>query len=260
MDDLMRSAWVEINRLKETVRELQGELVQFRRVRHATFTFPPAGDAVDIVQVHHSGANLPGDDVEANADGYHPAILKQWNGSGFDDDVDVWVRFVDDHDTNEGDVDAVEDEYYGPAKLEGSVTSQSVEKPLYLVRVGAEAAQFEILTGQLMVEDLEQLSFATVDEVTWDANDSRTFTGRRFEVWDLKLNDGESIPQYTIIDFCRDNINQERYKWLTALCDDADPVQETPPSVSPGYDNSGYSNSPGFGPMSPTDLQTFGAM
>lgn len=101
-----------------------------------------------------------------------------------------------------------------------------------------------ILTG-VLYEDLDALSFATVDEIALNAaGTARVYTGRRFEVWDFKLDPGESIDAGTIIDFVA--CEHGRYKWLTAFCkvsevEDVEPAETPPESIA---EESSY----GFGP------------
>jgi hypothetical protein len=90
-----------------------------------------------------------------------------------------------------------------------------------------------IRTGVLYVEDLLAGSHATVEEIDFNALNRRVYTGNRHEVWDLKMNTGESITAPAIIDYCL-NVAGDRYKWLTVLCDAPDNLDNIEPYTSPG--------------------------
>lgn len=107
---------------------------------------PPGRDAssmrgyplANIVQVHH-GSGSAGDTKAANADGYHPGRVKRMVSGTLTTIETCWIRFVDTHDSSSGNIDAIEDDYYGPARLGGLATSGGSTLPLYLVRKGGES-------------------------------------------------------------------------------------------------------------------------
>lgn len=90
----------------------------------------------NIVQVNHSGASA-GDTVAANADGFHKGRVRRWVAGEMAILEDCWIRFVDDHDNLDGQVDSVQGELYGPARLCGIATSGGETLPVYLVRQSA---------------------------------------------------------------------------------------------------------------------------
>lgn len=94
------------------------------------------GDIVDIVQVLHSGESQY-ELVAANGDGVHPGKVKRVVEGAMTTPGDCWILFVDEFPTAAGVVPAVNEEFYGPARLSGSFTSGAVELPLYVVRRGS---------------------------------------------------------------------------------------------------------------------------
>lgn len=105
----------------------------------------------------------------------------------------------------------------------------------------------EIVRTGILYEDLAQGSFATTDEIELNDAAARAFTGFRYEVYDIKLNDGESIPAGTVIDFVR--APNGYYRWITALCDvsdNTDSITPAPDSTPP--ESTAEESSYGFGP------------
>jgi hypothetical protein len=98
-------------------------------------TFPNYPRIANVVKVYDSGTAF-GAQVDANADGLHPATVKRWVAGSMATLDPCWVRFVDNHDTNDGDVPATNGDYYGPARLCGMETSSSDQRAIYLVRRG----------------------------------------------------------------------------------------------------------------------------
>ena len=95
------------------------------------------GDYVDVVQVYHSGSgNL--EPVAANADNVHPGRVKRVISATMTTLVDCWILFVDQFDDLDGDVPALNLDYYGPARYSGTYTSGAVTLPLLVVRRGYE--------------------------------------------------------------------------------------------------------------------------
>lgn len=112
-------------------------------------TYPNYPRLPNIVQVYDS-VGTQGQRIPANDDGVHPGRVRRWVNGSMEILEDCWIRFVDDHDNLEGDVPAIDGELYGPARLSGTLTSETVTKPLYLVRSGdAQAVRRFRLTTNL---------------------------------------------------------------------------------------------------------------
>jgi hypothetical protein len=90
---------------------------------------------VNVVQVNHGGAS-PGSLVSANSDGLHAGRVRRWQAGSMATFDDCWVLLVDDFDNAAGDVDAINGEFYGPARLCGIETSAGQTLPVYLARRG----------------------------------------------------------------------------------------------------------------------------
>ena len=72
---------------------------------------------VDMVQVHHTDA-IPGDTVYTNADGLHRGRIKRVQNNSMQTLGDCWILFVDNFDVALGSISAIQDEYYGPGRLD----------------------------------------------------------------------------------------------------------------------------------------------
>ena len=99
-------------------------------------SYPNYPRIANVVQVYHS-AGTQGTTVSANADGFHPARVRRWVAGAMATLEDCWIRFIDDHDNADGDVDATDGEFYGPGRLCGIETSNGQTLPVYLVRKGS---------------------------------------------------------------------------------------------------------------------------
>lgn len=117
--------------------------------RHSYPTYPRLPN---MVQVHHtSGSPSPGDPVSPSADGFHPGRIRRWVANAMVTLGDCWIRFVDHHDSLDGAVGAVQDEfYYG--RCSGVTTSGGSLLPVYLVKkgetgTGVVAVEFTLTSG-----------------------------------------------------------------------------------------------------------------
>lgn len=93
----------------------------------------------NIVQVN-SASGSPGDTVTPNADGFHKGRVRRWVANAMATLEDCWIRFVDSHDAVDGQVTAIQHEFYGPARLSGMSTSDGSRLPVYLVRKGTSGS------------------------------------------------------------------------------------------------------------------------
>lgn len=117
-------------------RKLAAQVENIRRqiqpVSKTPYTMPS-----EVVQVWHtSGSPSVGDTVSTNADGLHKGRVKRIKGQDFATSDNCWILFIDTYDTNEGNVDATQGEYYGPARANGFFDSGGELLPLYTVRKG----------------------------------------------------------------------------------------------------------------------------
>ncbi|WP_254509894.1 hypothetical protein [Anatilimnocola floriformis] len=157
------------------------------RRRHVTFR---PSTAPDTVQVFHDDANA-GEVVEANEANLHPGRIRRFDETMqvFDD---VWIGFTDRFDEWEGDVLAVQEEFYGPGKQNGTFTVGDDTRPLYLVTHGARSwdafAYDEIVAGEAnLVEFME-----------WDEDEEKFMpTGLRYDAHDFFLNADETQEKGT---------------------------------------------------------------
>jgi hypothetical protein len=169
-----------------------GEFVVMRWIEDDWELDQPGGETTEIVEVYHSGAS-PGDVVEANASNVHPGRIKRFSESdGMETFDDIWIGFTDNFDVWAGNVLAVQNEYYGPAKPSGSFTVGEDTRTLYLVTHGERHwdafAYDEIVAGEAnLVEFME-----------WDDGDSKFMpTGIRWDAQDFFLNAGETVEAGT---------------------------------------------------------------
>lgn len=98
-------------------------------------TYPTYPRLPNIVQLRNAGASA-GDEVSPNADGFHRGRVARWVANTLVGLDDCFIRFVDDHDNLDGQVNGIVDDYYGPARLSGLSTSDGSTLPVYIVRRG----------------------------------------------------------------------------------------------------------------------------
>lgn len=114
-----------------------------------------------VVKVHHtSGSPSPGDSVSPNADGYHPGYVYRMVDGVYTELEQCWVLLIDQYETNLGQVDAIQDEYY-VARLMGIRTCDGDTRPQYHVRQGGVAPEsiihFELIEN-LYLDEIEGMS------------------------------------------------------------------------------------------------------
>lgn len=114
------------------------------------------GDYVDIVQVNHTDADAY-EVVEANAGGVHPGRIKRVVDEEMTDQGPCWILFVDQYDTNDGNITAINTDYYGPARYSGTYTFEDETRDLLVVRRGyqffEDIAHFE-LSAELEIKSV----------------------------------------------------------------------------------------------------------
>lgn len=115
--------------------------------RHTTPTYPRLPN---IVQVYNGGsAGSLVDPVAAGDIFVHHARVRRWAGEQMRILDDCALLFVDDFDNKAGELQAIEGEYYGPARLTGTVDLEGQIVPLYKVRKGSDSQElvfFELLS------------------------------------------------------------------------------------------------------------------
>jgi hypothetical protein len=154
------------------------------------------GEATEIVEVYHSSAD-PGEIVEANASNVHPGRIKRFSeADGMETFEDIWICFTDNFDTWAGDVLAVQNEYYGPAKPSGPFTVGVDEaadtRTLYLVTHG------ERHWDAFAYEDIVAGEANLVEFMEWDGVEMKFMpTGIRWDAQDFFLNTGETVEKGT---------------------------------------------------------------
>lgn len=98
-------------------------------------SFPNYPRLPNVVQVRNAGY-AANEMVDPNADGFHPGKVRRWVANDMAILEDCWIRFVDQHDDLNGEVQARNYDLYGPARLSGVSTSGAVLLPVYIVRRG----------------------------------------------------------------------------------------------------------------------------
>lgn len=161
---------LDSDRIGEGLAWLDKQLVAPEREAYAPpdcarHSYPNYPRLPNIVQVHQGGYEA-GETVQPDGETsggvkLHSGRVKRWVANGMVTLDPCWILFVDNYDTNFGDVRGVEDEYYGPARLSGVSTAGGTLRPVYVVRNGDEEATdppsfvvFEITaggTGELML-------------------------------------------------------------------------------------------------------------
>lgn len=144
------------------------------------------GDIVDTVQVYHEDTD-PGAIVGANEANVHPGRIRRFDGE-MQILEDVWIGFTDRFDDWQGDVLAVQEEFYGPGRRNGFFTvGEDDTRPLYLVTHGARSwdafAYDEIVAGEAHL----------VEFMDWDESEEKFMpTGIRYDAQDFFLNEDET--------------------------------------------------------------------
>lgn len=113
----------------------------------------------NIVQVSHAGGTA-GNSVQPDATAnpppnggagvsLHSGYVKRFVGGGMATLDPCWILFVDNFDVNNGNVQAIQGEYYGPARLSGVATVSTQLLPVYTVRNGSLAAAKEMVVFEI---------------------------------------------------------------------------------------------------------------
>lgn len=90
----------------------------------------------EVVQVwKSSGSPVAGQSVAPNASGYHEGFLRRWVDSGMLTLDPVWIRIVEYHDANNGQVSANHKQFY-LGRLAGGATVIGDTRPVYLCCLG----------------------------------------------------------------------------------------------------------------------------
>ena len=98
-------------------------------------------------------------DGDANSDDYHAGFVRRWatDESEFEDKENVWVRVVDRHHAEEGDVTLVDNDWHIGLHI-GAATTGGYTRPLYAVKARHGYKQWcnFILEDELTREDADQ--------------------------------------------------------------------------------------------------------
>jgi hypothetical protein len=105
-------------------------------------TYPNYPRLPNIVQVHGTdGSPSPGDTVQPlayNSVFLHKGRVKRFVNGAMATLDNCWILFIDAYDTIKGNLPAIQDEYYGPARLSGVATISGVMLPVYTIRKNTE--------------------------------------------------------------------------------------------------------------------------
>jgi len=139
--------------------------------------FPTYPRLPNFVQVWNTG-QAAGVDITSNVDNLFPGRVRRWVAGTMATLDDCWIRLVDDHDNDLGDVTVVNGEFfYG--RLSGIETSESTTRPIYLAKRGCPLSQFGIIetTGSTSGDgtinlDNHKFNFIAGDNITLSGSDS----------------------------------------------------------------------------------------
>lgn len=92
-------------------------------------SFPNYPRLINVVQVHDTGEDT-GADIGPNGDNLFPGRVARYVAGSLTTLEDCWIRFVDDHDNNAGDI-LVKNQDYFMGRLSGHETSSGSGKPIY---------------------------------------------------------------------------------------------------------------------------------
>ncbi len=98
-------------------------------------SYPNYPRTVNVVQVTASDGSVGtyGEVVAPNSAGFHYGVVRRWVNNTMQIMERCWIRFVDDHDNLDGQVNAEMGQFYGPAMLSG-VSTVGELLPVYLIR------------------------------------------------------------------------------------------------------------------------------
>lgn len=108
----------------------------------------------NIVQVYHASADV-GEVVNA-VGGFHPGKVRRWVNGVLETLEDCLIRFVDNHDTLEGNVPAIQGQLYGPGRLSGVEEVTGTKYPVYTVSQGAGGSANLIFFQLYEDKDIDQ--------------------------------------------------------------------------------------------------------
>lgn len=127
-------------------------------------TFPNYPRLANIVQVHkvddsQGSTTSAGDTIDPdkeNLDGvkFHLGKVARFVSGTVTTLNPCYILFVDNYDTNKGNVQAIQDDYYGPARLSGVTTCSDVLLPVYTVRNNSGPKNGSLIVFEL-IEKLE---------------------------------------------------------------------------------------------------------
>lgn len=129
--------------------------------------------SVDIVQVYHSSSGQY-DVVSANGDGLHSGRIKRVVDGTMTTFDNIWILFVDEFDTLTGNVVAINQDYYGPARYSGTFTSGADQRPLYVVRrggIGTDVVRFELTATLALSGNAEAKLMQPDGSGAWEVTD-----------------------------------------------------------------------------------------
>lgn len=125
-------------------------------------TYPNYPRLANIVQVSQgsgdTGATLSPDGTNANGVMFHSGKVKKFQSGGINTLDDCWILFVDDYNNLGGNIQAIQGEFYGPARLSGMTTCGATLLPVYVLKKGGGG---ENEPGTLAVFQLTALSTPT---------------------------------------------------------------------------------------------------
>ncbi len=107
-------------------------------------TYPTYPRLPEIVQVNDTGATT-GAEIGPNANNLFPGRVARWVSGSLTTLDNCWIRFVDDHSNNAGDL-RVKNQDYFLARLSGVETSVASTLPIYLARSGSNPSIFRFET------------------------------------------------------------------------------------------------------------------
>lgn len=179
----------ELQLTRASYDNLSRRLASFNVRRHeGTYK---TGQDNDTVQVFHEGGRA-GEIVEANASNVHPGRIKRFADETMATYDDIWVGFTDNYDVWGGDVLAVQEEYYGPGRKNGTLDVGGDERPLYLVTHGERHWE------AFACEEIAAGTATEVEFLEWSVGDSKFMpTGLRWDAQDFFLNTGETAEEGT---------------------------------------------------------------
>lgn len=180
---------------------------------YSRHSFPNYPRISNVVQVTNDDVSV-GAIAQANASGFHLGQVKRWVSNSMATMDPCWIRFVDRHDTFNGNVPAINGDYFGPGRLCGVETVGGVMLPVYLVRRGGNSSAAQVYF-KIVIERVPPAVHHTAhfEGAFGDTIPDRDASGN-FIVWDSlqlfprALNGGFGIAEY----------NSVTNRWEMTLC------------------------------------------